>query len=170
MKHAFGGRVRNTAQSLKQSDSSSKAGKTVMKTEKTLHFIKAKVPGALALGHHATTLAKAIKAVLICASGAGILIATASGQPDIMWQTPVTISGTSDVSKSGFLYGTWAPGDDWGGSQRADYYPVNGVTFAAYGTDGANFGFSGSGINLDRYNGFANPNSTDGNYNYLLQT
>jgi hypothetical protein len=32
------------------------------------------------------------------------------------------------------------------------------------------FGFGGSGINLDRYNGFANPNTADGNYNYLLQT
>jgi hypothetical protein len=94
----------------------------------------------------------------------------ATAQPDIAWQTPVTISGGSDVSTSGVLYGTWAPGDDWGGSQRADYYPVNGVTFAAYGTDGANFGFSGSGINLDRYNGFANPNTANGNYNYLLQT
>ena len=67
-------------------------------------------------------------------------------------------------------FGIGGPGDDWGGSQRADYYPVNGVTFAAYGTDGVNFGFSGSGINLDRYNGFANPNTPDGNYNYLLQT
>jgi hypothetical protein len=99
-----------------------------------------------------------------------LITTTAVAQPNITWQTPVTISGSSDVSTSGILYGTWAPGDDWGGSQRADYYPVNGVTFAAYGTDGANFGFSGSGMNLDRYNGFANPNTADGNYNYLLQT
>src|SRR5438445_1689344 len=99
-----------------------------------------------------------------------ILISTANAQPDITWQTPVTISGTSDVSTFGALYGTWAPGDDWGGLSRADYYPVSGVTFAAYGTPGANFGFSGSGINLDRYNGFANPNTADTNYNYLLQT
>ena len=99
-----------------------------------------------------------------------LLATTAAAQPDVTWQTPVTISGASDVSTLGALYGTWAPGDDWGGSQRADYYPVNGVTFAAYGTDGANFGFSGSGINLDRYPSFANPNTADGNYNYLLQT
>jgi hypothetical protein len=99
-----------------------------------------------------------------------LLAATADAQPNITWQTPVTISGPSDVNTAGALYGTWAPGDDWGGQNRADYYPVNGVTFAAYGTPGANFGFSGSGINLDRYNGFANPNTADGNYNYLLQT
>jgi hypothetical protein len=99
-----------------------------------------------------------------------VVSATANAQPNITWQPPVTISGTSDVNTSGALYGTWAPGDDWGGLNRADYYPVNGVTFAAYGTSGANFGFSGTGINLDRYNGFANPNTADGNYNYLLQT
>src|SRR5438477_12272656 len=111
---------------------------------------------------------KTIRAVILCAAWASI-IASANAQPDITWQTPVTISGTSDVNTSGALYGTWAPGNDWGGSQRADYYPVNGVTFAAYGS-GANFGFSGSGINLDRYNGFANPGTADNNYNYLMQT
>jgi hypothetical protein len=102
--------------------------------------------------------------------GVSILTTTATAQPNVTWQTPVAISGASDVSTSGALYGTWAPGNDYGGLNRADYYPVNGVTFAAYGTSGANFGFSGSGINLDRYNGFANPNTSDNNYNYLLQT
>ena len=95
---------------------------------------------------------------------------TANGQPSVTWQAPVTISGASDVNTLGALYGTWAPGDDWGGGQVADNYPVNGVTFAAYGSGGANFGFSGAGINMDRYNGFANPNTADANYNYLLQT
>ena len=99
-----------------------------------------------------------------------IFTGIASAQPNVTWQTPVTISGASDVSTLGALYGTWAPGDDWGGTQRADYYPVNGVTFAAYGTDGAGFGFSGNGINLDRYNSFANANTAASNYNYLLQT
>src|SRR5437867_5433417 len=120
--------------------------------------------------HRITMQAKAINTAVVCASCICILIATANAQPNVTWQTPVTISGTSDVSTLGALYGTWAPGDDWGGFNRADYFPVNGVTFAAYGTDGANFGFSGTGINLDRYNGFANPNTADGNYNYLLQT
>jgi PEP-CTERM motif len=101
--------------------------------------------------------------------GASALIANAQSA-NVTWQNPVTISGTSDVNIEGMLYGTWAPGDDWGGTNRADYYPVNGVTFAAYGTDGVDFNISGSGINMDRYNGFANPNTADSDYNYLLQT
>src|SRR6185503_9838440 len=106
---------------------------------------------------------------ILCGCSTGIFIATANAQPDVTWQAPVTISGSNDVSTLGALYGTWAPGNDYGGVNRADYYPVNGVTFAAYGTDGANFGISGTGINMDRYNGFANPNTADTNYNYLLQ-
>ena len=57
----------------------------------------------------------------------------AANAADISWGTPTTISGTSDVSLDGTLVGTWGPGDDWGGFNRSDYYPVNGVTFAAYG-------------------------------------
>jgi hypothetical protein len=123
--------------------------KTIVKKTKTTHLSNASI----------------LVAIL-----AGITVATANAGPDITWQTPVAISDTSDVSTLGALYGTWAPGNDWGGGNRADYFPVNGVTFAAYGTDGANFGISGSGINMDRYNGFANPNTADANYNYLLQT
>ena len=95
---------------------------------------------------------------------------SASSQPNVSWQTPVTISGPTDVSTAGALYGTWAPGDDYtgDGGSRSDYHPVNGVTFAAYGTSGANFGFSGSGINLDRYNNFTTPNTGNANYDYLL--
>jgi hypothetical protein len=110
-----------------------------------------------------------IGAIAVCAAAAGML-ATAANAADVIWQTPVTIAESSDVNTSGSLYGTWAPGDDWGEGNRADNYPVNGVTFAAYGTEAANFGFSGNGINMDRYNSFANPNTPDGNYNYLLQT
>jgi hypothetical protein len=110
-----------------------------------------------------------IKAIALCAAVAG-LVAPAANAANIAWQTPATISGASDVSTLGTLFGSWAPGDDWGGTDRADYFPVNGVTFNAYGTDGANFGFSGAGINLDRYNGFADPGTADANYNHLLHT
>jgi hypothetical protein len=141
-----------------------------MKNQPPPHSFSVTIRSHLLALKHVMMQSKAIKEVAIGAVILGSLIATANAQPNITWQAPVTISGASDVSTMGALYGTWAPGDDWGGSQRADYYPVNHVTFAAYGTDGASFGFSGSGINLDRYNGFANPNTADGNYNYLLQT
>lgn len=107
-----------------------------------------------------------LSAVMISAS---VLVAN-SQNANVAWENPAMISGSSDVNIEGMLYGTWAPGDDWGGTNRSDYYPVNGVTFAAYGTSGVDFNISGSGINMDRYNGFANPNTPDSNYNYLLQT
>jgi hypothetical protein len=141
-----------------------------MKKAKIPHPAGTMVLSPIAGARNEAMQARIIRAAIICASIAGVFIATANAQPNITWQTPVTIAGAADVSTWGALYGTWAPGNDWGGGNRADYFPVNGVTFAAYGTDGANFGFSGSGINLDRFNGFANPNTADGNYNYLLQT
>jgi len=110
-----------------------------------------------------------LKTALLGASLTAILALTASAA-NINWQTPQTISGATDVSTSGTFFGSWAPGNDWGGGDYADLFPVNGVTFQAYGTAGVNFNFSGAGINMDRYNGFANPGTTDGNYNHLLQT
>src|SRR5438067_1617707 len=133
-------------------DQNPQSNKTIMKKEKTDRSINGRILDALAPAPGAMMQRKTVKAVIVWASGAVIFIAAANAQPNITWQAPVTISGTSDVTTLGALYGTWAPGNDWGGSSRADYYPVNGVTFAAYGTDGANFGFSGTGINLDRYN------------------
>src|ERR1044071_9065094 len=137
-----------------------------MKKEKTHRLLTSSVPRALAM----TMPAKTIKAFINCAAISGIFIATANAQPNVTWQAPVAISGPSDVSTSGALKGALAPGDDYTGSggSRSDYYPVNGVTFAAYGTSGANFGLSGSGINLDRYNNFTSPNTGDANYDYLL--
>src|SRR6267154_5219461 len=137
-----------------------------MKKEKTPRSFIGSVLRAVAVAMPAKT----IRAVIVCASGAGIFIATADAQPNVTWQAPVTISGPTDVSTAGALYGTWAPGDDYtdSGGSRSDFHPVNGVTFAAYGNGGANFGFSGSGINLDRYNNFTSPNTGDANYDYLL--
>jgi hypothetical protein len=106
-----------------------------------------------------------LKAVILSASLVGVLTPTLNAA-SILWQTPSTISGASDVNTSGTLYGSWAPGDDY---YSASTYVVNGVTFETYGTAGVNFGISGAGINMDRYNGFANPNTTDANYNSLLQ-
>lgn len=100
--------------------------------------------------------------------GATALVAGAQNA-DITWQNPATISGTADVSLDGTLVGTWGPGDDWGGTLRSDYYPVNGVTFAAYGSGPFGSWVSSSGLD-DRYGSFADPNTADSNYNYLLQT
>ncbi|HTA29705.1 MAG TPA: hypothetical protein VK731_04440, partial [Candidatus Cybelea sp.] len=52
-----------------------------------------------------------MKELLIYASIIGLVTAAANAA-DITWQTPVTISGTSDVNTQGTLYGSWAPGDD----------------------------------------------------------
>ena len=113
-----------------------------------------------------------MKKIILSVSMTGLMSLAAYAQtPNITWGAPTTISGTSDVSIVGTVLGTWAPGDDWGGTSVADNYPVNGVTFAAYGSGPLNpaNGFGTSGLN-DRYNGFANPNTPDSNYNYLLQT
>jgi len=109
-----------------------------------------------------------MKTIILCAfvAGAFALVANAA---NINWQTPLTISGTSDVSLDGTLVGTWGPGDDWGGTSRSDYYPVNGVTFAAYGSGPFGSWVSTSGLD-DRYGSYANPNTADANYNYVLQT
>jgi len=104
----------------------------------------------------------------ILMTAATALVASAQNA-NITWQNPVTISGTSDVSLDGTLVGTWGPGDDWGGTSRSDYYPVNGVTFAAYGSGPFGSWVSTSGLD-DRYGSFANPNTADSDYNYLVQT
>src|SRR6185295_3740485 len=147
-----GGRLCHTAQSLKIPHSNPQPNQPIMKNEKNPRFINGSLLAALAPALPAIMQAKTVRAIVVCAFSAVIFVATANAGPDITWQTPVTISGTSDVSTLGALYGTWAPGNDWGGGNRADYFPVNGVTFAAYGTDGVNFGLGGSGVNLDRYN------------------
>jgi hypothetical protein len=113
-----------------------------------------------------------MKRLILTASMASLISTAAYAQtPNITWGAPTTISGTSDVSIAGVLAGTWAPGDDWRPSGGlADNYPVNGVTFAAYGSGLlSGSGFTSSGVQ-DRYGSFANPNTADSNYNYLLQT
>ena len=48
-----------------------------------------------------------------------------------------------------------------------DAYPVNGVTFNAFGNFLPNIGASGS--SLDHYDGYGDPNTLDGNYNFILE-
>jgi len=111
-----------------------------------------------------------MKKIILCASVLGLVTTVASAQnANIAWQAPTTISGTSDVNVNGTLVGTWGPGDDWGGTNRSDYFPVNGVAFAAYGSGTFSTWASSSGLD-SRYGSFANPNTQDPNYNYILQT
>jgi len=139
-----------------------------MKKQKTSRVYNRTPFVAPATGHNTTIQAKARRAVIVCVFSVGMITAVANAA-DITWQAPTTISASSDVSVDGTLVGTWGPGDDWGGLNRSDYYPVNGVTFAAYSNGPFGSFISTSGLN-DRYGSYANPNTADSNYNYLLQT
>jgi hypothetical protein len=140
----------------------------VMKKQQTSRSTVTTLSNVIACPALPTVRSKIMKTFAIYICGVGLFCATVRGA-DITWQAPATISGTSDVSVHGTLVGTWGPGDDWGGLNRSDYYPVNGVTFAAYGSGPFNSFVGSSGLD-DRYNGFANPGTGDANYNYLVQT
>jgi hypothetical protein len=91
-----------------------------------------------------------------------LLTIRASAQPTVTWQTPVTISGASDVSTCGIYFGSWAPQDG-----DAHSYPVNGVTFQGF----SDLPGLSIGPTLDNgYNGFGSPDTPDDNYNTLLQS
>src|SRR5258705_13557881 len=105
--------------------------------------------------------AKRIYRAIVCASALLFLVPLATAQPDVTWQTPITISGASDVTNSGIYFGSWAPQDG-----SANTLPVNGVTFQGF-SDLPNLV---AGSTLDNgYNGFGSPNTPDANYNTLLQ-
>jgi hypothetical protein len=87
--------------------------------------------------------------------------AMAQAQSDITWQSPVTISGASDVNNSGSLLGTWAPFN----GNASSGLTVNGVTFQAFpDLPGAADTFDNGGGNGT----FASPGTADNNYNNLL--
>jgi len=111
--------------------------------------------------HNLFVQPKTVKAQMFCVVALGCLAIVANAQPSITWQTPVTISGTSDVNTSGVYFGSWAPQDG-----SANSHPVNGVTFQGF-SDLPGFN---PGPTLDNgYDGFGSPNSPDTNYNTLLQ-
>jgi hypothetical protein len=132
-----------------------------MRKLKTIHLVSSGILVAIEQARCVTMHAKNIKAAIICASSTVLIIATANAQPNVTWQTPVTISGTSDVSTSGTYFGSWAPQD--GG---ANNFPVNGVIFQGF----SDLPSLTAGPTLDNgYNGFGSPNTSDNNYNSLLQ-
>jgi len=104
-----------------------------------------------------------MKKTLLCASLIGLRIATANAA-DVIWQTPTTISGPSDVNTSGVYFGSWAPYNQAAVDQNG--LTVNGVTFQAFSDLPS---LSTTGVNSG-YNAYANPNTSDANYNSLMQT
>src|SRR6266436_10256471 len=106
------------------------------------------------------TRLKVVGAELGCA-GITMLLGCAEAQPNVTWQTPVPISGTADVSTQGVYFGSWAPQDG-----SANNFPVNGVTFQGF----SDLPGLTPGATLDNgYNSFGSPNTSDANYNTLLQ-
>jgi hypothetical protein len=93
-----------------------------------------------------------------------ILTAVAQAQSqDVTWQTPVAISGASDVNTQGTFYGSWAPYDG-----SANSMSVNGVVFQGYASPP---GFSANFPQSDQggYNDYQSPGTANTNYNDLLQ-
>jgi hypothetical protein len=99
-----------------------------------------------------------MKSIILCATLACILATTADAA-NIIWGSPTTISGATDVSTLGNYFGSWAPYN--GGANTT---PVNGVTFQ---------GFSDlpslSGTFDNGYDGFNSPGTANDNYNSLLK-
>jgi hypothetical protein len=130
-----------------------------MKKEKIVQSI-----GATRVDRRACSRTTTIQAIYVAMTGAfhpSFVVATANAQPAVTWQTPVTISGASDVSTAGIYFGSWAPQDG-----NAKNYPVNGVTFQGF----SDLPSLTPGPTLDNgYDGFGSPNTSDGNYNTLLK-
>src|SRR5439155_4517238 len=83
-------------------------------------------------------------------------------RPNVTWQTPVTISGPSDVTTQGTYFGSWAPSDG-----NANTFPVNGVTFQ----NSSDLPFFTEGPTFDSgYSSYDSPGTSDANYNMLLQS
>lgn len=103
-----------------------------------------------------------MKKIVLYLSLACLASAVAQAQNEnVTWQAPMAISGPSDVNTQGTFYGSWAPYDG-----SANTYPVNGVVFQGYSSLP---GFNASG-NDSGYNQYVSPNTTNANYNTLLQT
>src|SRR5712671_4765944 len=110
---------------------------------------------------HVSFSCETVKAHLVRLVSIASLAITANAQPSVTWQTPVTISDTSDVNTSGTYFGSWAPQDG-----SANNYPVNGVTFQGF----SDLPYFASGPTFDAgYDGYGSPNTSDANYNTLLK-
>jgi hypothetical protein len=80
---------------------------------------------------------------------------------NVTWQSPLTISGASDVSTRGAYFGSWAPQNG-----SANTNSVNGVTFQGF----SDLPYFNSGPTFDAgYDSYGSPNTSDEYYNKLLQ-
>jgi len=90
-----------------------------------------------------------------------VLVRDITAKPNVTWQAPITISGAGDVSTLGSYFGSWAPQN-----ANTNILPVNGVTFQGF----SDLPYFRPGPTFDNgYNGFGSPNTSDTNYNALLQ-
>jgi hypothetical protein len=99
-----------------------------------------------------------MKTTIICTLMIGAPALVASAQNNILWQTPVTISGPTDVNTSGTYFGSWAP-------NAANALTVNGVTFQNFSDLPS---LSTSFENSTGTGSFQSPLTSDNNYNTLL--
>ncbi|HEV2330051.1 MAG TPA: PEP-CTERM sorting domain-containing protein [Verrucomicrobiae bacterium] len=104
-----------------------------------------------------------MKKIILSSSLIGVFALSAFAQnSQITWSSVQNISGDSDISTMGTLFGTWSPylANTGGGPITA-----GGVTFVANDLPG----FSIPSYFTGQYTGFGNPGTADANYNTLLQ-
>lgn len=100
------------------------------------------------------------KTIFFC-SLIGAFALNTFAQSQITWSSVQYVSGDSDVSTMGTLFGTWSPYLQNGGGPVT----VNGVTFVANNLPD----FSIPSYFSGNYTGFGNPGTSDSNYNTLLE-
>lgn len=103
------------------------------------------------------------KTILFSSLISAFALNTYAQSSQISWSSVQNISGDSDISTLGTLFGTWSPYLQANGGSGS--ITANGVTFVA--NDLPNFSipsyFGG------QYTGFGNPGTADANYNTLLE-
>jgi hypothetical protein len=100
----------------------------------------------------------------ILRASAFALMTAAAHAADVTWQTPQLISGPTDVDSMGAYFGSWAPYSQAAADNNG--LTVNGTTFQAFSDLPS---LNPTGV-TDGYNAYNNPNTSDANYNTLLQT
>jgi hypothetical protein len=104
-----------------------------------------------------------MKKTILCLSLISLLaLNTYAQSSQITWSSAQYISGDSDISTMGSLFGTWSPYlENTGGSGIT----ANGVTFVANDLPD----FSVASYFTATYTGFGSPGTSDSNYNTLLE-